>query len=199
MAVNFSAVQFRKPGLAERVLSTVEQVGILPSSLTVEITESALIQSFKNCESTIDALSRAGVRISLDDFGTGYSSLSYLKHFPIDVVKIDKSFLHNFPDHAHDTAIVSAIIAMVHSLGLHVVAEGVENDRQLQVLQSLKCDSIQGYLFSKPISREQATALLSNPSNIRHRVWANGASDIPVQNSAFTGVINHAPKRDSVA
>ncbi len=199
MAVNFSAVQLRKPELAERVLSTVEQVGILPTSLTIEITESALIQNFETAESTINALSRAGMRISLDDFGTGYSSLSYLKHFPIDVVKIDKSFLHDFPDHAHDTAIVSAIIAMVHSLGLHVIAEGVEVDRQLQVLQDLRCDSIQGYLFSKPISREQATALLASPSNIRRRVWATASSDMSVDNAVLAGVLNNAPKRGSAA
>ena len=199
MAVNFSAVQLRKPGLAERVLSIVEQVGILPTSLTIEITESVLIQNFETAETTINALSRAGMRISLDDFGTGYSSLSYLKHFPIDVVKIDKSFLHDFPDHAQDTAIVSAIIAMVHSLGLHVIAEGVEVDRQLQVLQELRCDSIQGYLFSKPIPREQATALLACQSNIRRRVWATAASMVPVDNAVLAGVLNNAPKRGSAA
>ena len=199
MAVNFSAVQFRNPGFVKKVTSIVEHAGLMPTSLTLEITESALIQNLDITELTLNELSNAGMRISLDDFGTGYSSLSYLKHFPIDIVKIDKSFLRGFPEHAHDSAIVSAIIAMVHSLGLHVVAEGVEVNHQLQALQNLNCDSIQGYLFSKPIAREQATALLCNPSDIRRRVWDTRVGDSQVENIALAGVINNAPKRDSVA
>ena len=88
---------------------------------------------------------------------------------------------------------------MVHSLGLHVVAERVEHDLQLQVLQSLKCNSIQGYYFSKPVPREQATALLANPSNIRRKVWAAESSDMSVKKTVLAGVLNYAPKRDSVA
>lgn len=198
MAINLSPVQLRKAELAENIVSIVEQTGISPGSLTIEITESALIQNLDTAVSIIDRLSAVGIRVSLDDFGTGYSSLSYLKRFPIDIVKIDRSFLQDFPSHAHDTAIISAIIAMAHSLGLHVIAEGVETEEQLKVLQNLKCDEIQGYLFSRPISREQATALLTSPSNIRRQVWAAGSNDRPVNNSALSGVLNNAPSRKSV-
>ena len=125
--------------------------------------------------------------------------MSYLKRFPINVVKIDRSFIRDFPSHAHDTAIVTAVIAMAHSLGLHVVAEGVENDRQLQVLQNLQCDEIQGYLFSKPVSREQATALLASPSNIRRMVRASSASSLTGgqdESSVVAGVLNDPPQRN---
>ncbi len=198
MAVNFSAVQLRKSELADLVIDIVEQSGVPPSSITIEITESALIQNLDTAVSIIDGLSNAGLRVSLDDFGTGYSSLSYLKRFPIDIVKIDRSFLRDFPTHAHDTAIISAIIAMAHSLGLHVIAEGVETEEQLHVLQNLKCDEIQGYLFSRPISREQATILLRKPTDIRRRVWESGSNDHAIENSALSGVLNHAPIREPV-
>ncbi|QDF67063.1 EAL domain-containing protein [Shewanella sp. SNU WT4] len=191
IAINVSAVQLRNAELADHIIGIVEQIGILPGSLTIEITESALIHHIDTAVSIITRLSSAGVRISLDDFGTGYSSLSYLKRFSIDIVKIDRSFLQDFPFHAHDTAIISAIIAMAHSLGLHVIAEGVETEEQLKVLQTLKCDECQGYLFSKPISREQATLLLSNPTNIRRKVWAAGSHEKLVNNSALSGVLNN--------
>lgn len=198
MAINFSAVQLRKLELADLVINVVEESGVPPASLTIEITESALIQNLDTAVSIIDTLSNSGLRVSLDDFGTGYSSLSYLKRFPIDIVKIDRSFLRDFPTHAHDTAIISAIIAMAHSLGLHVIAEGVETEEQLHVLQNLKCDEIQGYLFSRPISREQATILLAKPTDIRRRVWDAGSSDTAIPNSALSGVLNHAPIRRPV-
>ncbi|MGL4475785.1 MAG: putative bifunctional diguanylate cyclase/phosphodiesterase, partial [Shewanella sp.] len=191
IAINVSAVQLRNAELADHIIGIVEQTGIIPGSLTIEITESALIHHIDTAVLIITRLSSAGVRVSLDDFGTGYSSLSYLKRFSIDIVKIDRSFLQDFPSHAHDTAIISAIIAMAHSLGLHVIAEGVETEEQLKVLQSLKCDECQGYLFSKPISREQATLLLSNPTNIRRKVWAAGSHEKLVNNSALSGVLNN--------
>jgi len=198
MAINFSAVQLRRVDLSERVVSIVEAAGVTPDRLTAEITESALIQSLETAVSIIDGLDGAGLRVALDDFGTGYSSLSYLKRFPIDVVKIDRSFISDFPSHTHDTAIVSAVIAMAHSLGLKVVAEGVENDRQLQVLQDLQCDEIQGYLFSKPVSREQATALLASPAGIRRMVRAAGQAGLAGghdADSVIAGVLNEAPRR----
>ncbi|MBT8429689.1 MAG: EAL domain-containing protein, partial [Gammaproteobacteria bacterium] len=157
--------------------------------------------NLEKAASIVDGLNEAGLRVALDDFGTGYSSLSYLKRFPIDVVKIDRSFIRDFPSHTHDTAIVSAVIAMAHSLGLQVVAEGVENDRQLQVLQNLQCDEIQGYLFSKPVSREQASALLASPADIRRLVRAashaglTAAQDV---DSVVAGVLNEPPPRKAV-
>jgi EAL domain-containing protein (putative c-di-GMP-specific phosphodiesterase class I) len=198
MAINFSAVQLRRSDLPDRVISVVESVGVRPDSLTAEITESALVQNLEKAASIVDGLSNAGLRVALDDFGTGYSSLSYLKRFPIDVVKIDRSFIRDFPLHTHDTAIVSAVIAMAHSLGLQVVAEGVENDRQLQVLQNLQCDEIQGYLFSKPVSREQATALLASPADIRRLVRAASQAGLTAAqdvDSVVAGVLNEPPPR----
>ena len=198
MAINFSAVQLRRSDLPDRVISVVESVGVRPDSLTAEITESALVQNLEKAASIVDGLSNAGLRVALDDFGTGYSSLSYLKRFPIDVVKIDRSFIRDFPSHTHDTAIVSAVIAMAHSLGLQVVAEGVENDRQLQVLQNLQCDEIQGYLFSKPVSREQATALLASPADIRRLVRAASQAGLTAAqdvDSVVAGVLNEPPPR----
>lgn len=194
IAVNFSVVQFRAPDFANKVLTTIKQAGLTPKALTLEITESELIRNIQMAETNLNTLSHAGIHISLDDFGTGYSSLNYLKLFPIDVVKIDKSFLKGFPENSQDAAVVSAIIAMVHSLGLHVVAEGVELDRQLQALQHLKCDSIQGYLFSKPITREQATTLLANPTDIRRRVWDSKGPDMTSNNALLAGILNNAPR-----
>ena len=200
MALNFSAVQLRRTNLVERVVAVMQNVDIAPGTLTAEITESSLIQNLDTAASIVEGLSEAGLRVALDDFGTGYSSLSYLKRFPIDMVKIDRSFIRDFPSHKHDTAIVSAVIAMAHSLGLHVVAEGVENDRQLQVLKSLQCDEIQGYLFSRPVSREQATALLSSPADIRRMVRTAGQSvpgALEEEETAIVGVLNQAPRRNA--
>jgi EAL domain-containing protein (putative c-di-GMP-specific phosphodiesterase class I) len=175
----------------------LEEAQLSASSLVVEITESSLIENLDTAVDIVNGLHEAGVCVALDDFGTGYSSLNYLKRFPIDVVKIDRSFLRDFPAQPNDTEIVSAIIAMAHSLGLRVVAEGVETDRQLQVLQNMQCDEIQGYLFSKPISRDHATELLLNPADIRRMVKAAGRegigklSDRP---TAISGIVNEMPK-----
>jgi EAL domain-containing protein (putative c-di-GMP-specific phosphodiesterase class I) len=198
MAINLSAFQLRRGALVERVAATLNEVGVDPSSLVVELTESTLIENLESAITVVEGLHKAGLKLALDDFGTGYSSLSYLKRFPIDVVKIDRSFLRDFPNHPGDTEIVSAIIAIAHSLGLRVVAEGVETDRQLQVLQNMQCDEIQGYLFSKPISREHATALLLNPTDIRRIVRAAGhgmVRDLPDRPSAIAGVVNESPRR----
>jgi len=201
MAINFSAFQFRRPDLVIRVVSTLQEVGLDPSAMIVEITESALIQNLDTAIEIVNGLSQAGMNVALDDFGTGYSSLSYLKRFPIDVLKIDRSFLRDFPTHPGDTEIVSAIIAIGHSLGMRVVAEGVETERQLQVLHNMQCDAIQGYLLSKPVSREQATAMLLNPSDIRRLVTAAGRTvvkDLPSRESAIAGIMNESPRRGFV-
>jgi len=195
MAVNFSALQFRRLDLVERVVSLVREVGLSPSAFIVEITESTLIQNLETAVAVIEGLSDSGLRIALDDFGTGYSSLSYLKRFPIDIVKIDRSFLRDFPAQAHDTEIVSAIIAIAHNLGLQVIAEGVETERQFEVLQNLQCDEIQGFLFSKPLSRESASALLLNPSKIRRIIRSldpSGTRQLSAEHPSVLGVINHA-------
>jgi diguanylate cyclase (GGDEF)-like protein/PAS domain S-box-containing protein len=197
VAVNFSAVQFRDPALAGRIIGIMEEAGLPPSALVTEITETALIENLETAVSIVSELTAAGVRVALDDFGTGYSSLGYLKRFAIDVVKIDRSFLIDFPSHPHDTEIVSAIIAMAHSLGLRVVAEGVEDDRQLSVLRNLDCDEIQGFLLSRAVSRNEATELLTNPSRVRRILWANENAEDGAESpaSAIAGVLNDRARR----
>jgi len=195
MAVNFSALQFRRADLPDRIKSVIAEKALPPSSLVVEITETTLIQNLDSAIEIVQELSDAGVRIALDDFGTGYSSLSYLQRFPIDLVKIDKSFLRDFPAKAHDTEIVSAVVSIAHNLGLRVVAEGVETERQFTVLRNLACDEIQGFLFSKPLSRDAVSALMANPSSIRRTLrHANPGEFQPLdgQNQALADVVSHA-------
>ncbi len=200
IAVNFSAVQFRDEKLARRIIKIMEEAGLPPSALVTEITETALIQNLETAVQIVSELTAAGVRVALDDFGTGYSSLGYLKRFAIDVVKIDRSFLIDFPSHPHDTEIVSAIIAMAHSLGLRVVAEGVEDEAQLKVLRNLDCDEIQGFLFSRAISRDEAADLLANPSRVRRILWANESLDETTASrvSSIVGVLNERPRQGAV-
>ncbi len=155
VSVNLSARQFQQPDLVDMIRSAIEDAGIQPSSLEVEITESNAMQNAENTMYTLRELKSLGVRISMDDFGTGYSSLNYLKRFPIDTLKLDKSFVKDVNTDPSDAAIVSAVIRMAHSLKLEVVAEGVERDEQLEFLVRENCDTIQGFLFSQPLPVEQ--------------------------------------------
>ncbi len=161
VAVNVSAQQFRQQGQLSRTLRDALAIsGMEPRHLTVEVTESMIMEDAKQNIATLHEIKDMGVRLSVDDFGTGYSSLSYLKRFPLDELKIDRSFLMDLGKDADDAAIVSAIIAMAHNLGLKVVAEGVETRMQLSFLSQRGCDQCQGYLFSKPIPAEELTALM---------------------------------------
>ncbi len=160
VAVNLSARQFQQPDLVDMIRSAVHETGIEPSSLEVEITESNAMQNAENTMYILRELKTLGVRISMDDFGTGYSSLNYLKRFPIDTLKLDKSFINDITTDASDAAIVSAVIQMAHSLSLHVTAEGVERQDQLEFLRRQNCDTIQGYLFSKPLPADQLEAFI---------------------------------------
>ncbi len=198
VAVNLSAIQFRRADLAERVIGVMEQEQVSPRSLNLELTEQALIENLDTAVGIIERLHSAGVRVVLDDFGTGYSSLNYLKRFPIHTVKIDRSFLTDFAAHPHDTEIVNAIIAMAHGLGLEVVAEGVENQHQIQVLKRLGCDEMQGFLLSRPVSREVATDLLRKPMAIRRLV--RGSGNLPGENlggvaDTVSSILNEPPQR----
>ncbi len=151
MAVNLSARQFNDPKLSEKILSILQQKNIAAEELELEITESVLMSRHQDTLSTLQALTLAGVRLSIDDFGTGYSSLAYLKRFPIDTLKINKSFIADIERDADDAAIVKAIIAMAKSLNITVVAEGVENAAQMQFLLAEQCDIMQGFWISRPI------------------------------------------------
>lgn len=130
------------------------QYGVDPSRLMLEITEGVLLADVNLALNWLNAVRAQGFRIYIDDFGTGYSSLSYLKRFPVDTVKIDKSFVRDMGTNSNDRSLVEAIIAMAHSLGLRVVAEGVENLAQLELLRLMNCHCIQGYHFSRPVPIE---------------------------------------------
>jgi EAL domain-containing protein (putative c-di-GMP-specific phosphodiesterase class I) len=142
-------------------LIIIEQYGLKPSDICFELTESALAPDKRNNELLFNQLREAGCAIALDDFGTGYSSLSYLRRFPVDYIKIDKSFISDLSTNKDDTVLVSTIIAMSKSLGKKVVAEGVETKEQLQQLTELECDYIQGYYFSKPLPSELIVSYLN--------------------------------------
>jgi EAL domain-containing protein (putative c-di-GMP-specific phosphodiesterase class I) len=156
MAINVSVRQLRQPHLAEIVAREIRNADIDPDMLVLEITESMLVDDPARTIAQLEALRRVGVQIALDDFGTGYSGLSYLRDLPVDVVKIDRSFVHQMSSSNVDTAVVAAIMQLSHALGFRVVAEGVETDANLAQLRLLGCDFAQGYLWSEPLTSAQA-------------------------------------------
>ena len=162
IAINFSARQFRILRIKETINNVLAETGLKPEYLVVEITESSAMLNVDYTVATLKSLREMGVKISLDDFGTGYASLSYLKRFPLDILKIDRSFIKGLHDHHDDWAIVTAIVAMAHKMGLKVLAEGVENAEQLVYLQSLKCDEFQGYYVSRPVPADEIAKLLDS-------------------------------------
>ncbi|MDQ2920638.1 MAG: EAL domain-containing protein [Acidobacteriota bacterium] len=160
VGVNISAIQLQRQDLAETVVRILEETQLAPECLELELTESSIMT---NAEATIDILTRLqkmGVTISIDDFGTGFSSLSYLKRLPIDALKIDQSFVRDVSTDQDDAALVMAIITLAHNLRLRVVAEGVETEEQLRFLHLLRCDEIQGFVFSKPLPPNPLERLL---------------------------------------
>lgn len=160
VSVNLSARQFADNRLGEHIAQILQEVGLPPACLELELTESILMQNVDDALMTLKSLKELGVCISVDDFGTGYSSLNYLKQLPIDILKIDRSFVDGLPHGEQDAQIARAIIAMAHSLNLSVIAEGVENEEQLKFLRDHECDEVQGYLFDKPLSPELIEARL---------------------------------------
>jgi EAL domain-containing protein (putative c-di-GMP-specific phosphodiesterase class I) len=163
MAVNVSSLQLQNPGLCADVQEALRAAGAEASTLCLELTESAIIGSGPQVGETLAALKALGVKLALDDFGTGYSSLTYLRRFPIDEIKIDRSFVTDCDSDGHNAAITAAIIAMAHGLGLRVVAEGVETPRQLAVLRTHGADAFQGYLYARPLPAAEFAALLGVP------------------------------------
>ncbi len=159
ISVNVSPKQFTKTNLATEILSVLEQTRLDPSCLNLELTETMAMSDVEKTGSILSDLKALGVRLSIDDFGTGYSSLNYLRRFPVDILKIDRSFVSNM--HIDNNCkIVATIVMLAHNLGLHVVAEGTETADQLRQLKELHCDFGQGYFFSKPLKPEQAEQLL---------------------------------------
>ncbi|HWW62641.1 MAG TPA: EAL domain-containing protein, partial [Thermoanaerobaculia bacterium] len=160
-SVNISAVQLQQRGLVEAVRSALDESGLAPERLQLEITESAAMQNIDLTMTVLRELKAMGVSIAVDDFGTGQSSLIYLKEFPIDTVKIDKGFLRDVTGDDTAAAIVSYVINLAHTLRLKVVAEGVETDQQYTFLRHYACDLMQGYLFSPPLPADEVYAFLS--------------------------------------
>ncbi|HVY07024.1 MAG TPA: EAL domain-containing protein [Burkholderiales bacterium] len=160
MAVNLSARQFNDSRLLHHVRRAIESAGIDPSRLEIELTESMVMGNAENAVRIFAELKAMGVRLSIDDFGTGYSSLAYLRRFPIDCIKIDRSFVQDIPHDKGNMEITRAVMAMAHNLNLKVTAEGVETQSQLDFLREYRCDRLQGYYFSRPVKQADFSALI---------------------------------------
>ncbi|MCH8618680.1 EAL domain-containing protein [Undibacterium sp. TS12] len=162
VAINISPVQLQDPGLTSRLSHMLQAQNLISDQISLEITENVLMYRSENIDKAFSDFKQKGYLLALDDFGTGYSALSYLKHFPFDYVKIDKSFIKEIPHNPDDVSITKAVIAMAHSLGIKVIAEGVETEAQCKFLSDNMCDQIQGHFFSRPINAEQMQALLKD-------------------------------------
>ena len=172
VAVNFSALEFRQRDVAAEIAAVLHATGLAPQYLEIELTESVLMHHTGQVRDTLHAIKALGVGISIDDFGTGYSSLAYLKRYPIDKLKIDRSFVADTPGHADDVAIVTAIVQMAHSLHLQTVAEGVETRAQIDFLRGLGCDLIQGFAVSPPLDAPAAQRWLHGAGSARKNLLA---------------------------
>jgi diguanylate cyclase (GGDEF)-like protein/PAS domain S-box-containing protein len=170
VSVNLSGVQLKDPALVEQIAETLRDSALEARSLVLELTEGIAMENPTAVKTLLMQLRAMGVRISIDDFGTGYSSLAYLRQFPVDALKIDRSFTRGMETHKDTAEIIGTLTAMAKQLGLHVVAEGIENEEQVALLRSLNCESAQGFLFAKPLNVNKAAELLktglpSRPGN----------------------------------
>jgi len=155
ISVNISGKQFQEDNFLKKISNIIEDSSLNPKWLELEITENVLMHHAQITAEILHEIKEMGVRLSMDDFGTGYSSFNYLKSFPLDIIKIDKSFIDEIPQNPNDAAIVNAIISMAHNLNLHVVAEGVELKQQQIFLRDHGCDEIQGYYYSRPLPAKE--------------------------------------------
>jgi EAL domain-containing protein (putative c-di-GMP-specific phosphodiesterase class I) len=160
MAINLSSKQFQNKQLLRLVIKTLAEYAIKPEALELEITESVLMENPDDAAQLLRDVRGLGVRIAIDDFGTGYSSLAYLKKFPVNTLKIDQAFIADIVRDRNDEAIVASILSMAESLNLKVVAEGVETEGQLEIIQKMGCEEVQGYYFSRPLPAEGVAELL---------------------------------------
>jgi EAL domain-containing protein (putative c-di-GMP-specific phosphodiesterase class I) len=167
ISVNVAARQFEDPALIGTVQRTLRRSGLAPSCLKLEITESAIMADAEGAVTTLRALKALGVQIAIDDFGTGYSSLAYLKQFPVDMLKIDRSFVDGLGRDPHDTAIVRSVVALARTLELRLTAEGIETSDQRTQLAMLECEFGQGYLFGRPMSPDGVEARLGERTALR--------------------------------
>ncbi len=175
VSVNISSLQFRPGSLIDAVTHALDASGLQPACLELELTESALMKNMEQSSQILRELKSMGLRVAIDDFGTGYSSLAYLKRFPLDILKVDRSFIRDIPSDQDNAAIATAIIAMAHSLNLEVIAEGVETEEQLLFLMEQECDAVQGYYFSPPLPLNELKEYLAKEPEIRAKLSrANG-------------------------
>ena len=161
IAVNLSSLQFNQKNLLQTISQVLEETNLDPCYLELEITESTLMHNAEEAARALEKIKALGIKIAIDDFGTGYSSLSYVKSLPVDTIKIDRCFVRYIPENKDDTAITIAIIKMAHTLGLKVIAEGVETEDQLEFLKSEGCEEIQGYFFSPPVPAHEIESFLT--------------------------------------
>jgi len=160
IAVNVSSIQLRQNDFVDVVRKAIEDSNATPHGLDMEITESLLMEDIEGAIKKLEALRNMDINIAIDDFGTGYSSLGYLARLPVNTLKVDRSFIITMTKEADSMTIVSTIISLAHSLKMKVVAEGVETEEQSRYLKLMKCDEMQGYLFSKPVPASELTKLL---------------------------------------
>ena len=165
ISVNLSVRQLRYPGLVAEVAEVLQQTGLDPTTLVLEITESVAMEDAVSMLDVMRELKSLGLKLAIDDFGTGYTSLSYLKRFPVDFLKADRSFTQDLEEGAQGRVTLMAITHIAHAMGLNVVAEGVEDVMQLARLRELGCDLAQGYYFSRPLEAEAASRLLTDDRN----------------------------------
>jgi EAL domain-containing protein (putative c-di-GMP-specific phosphodiesterase class I) len=163
IAINVSANQLSRANFVERLRRTINDAGLDPALVELEVTEGVIVEGAGEAREAIDLIAALGVGIAIDDFGTGYSGLAYLKRLPIDTVKIDQSFVRDLTVDPDDAAIVTAIVAMARSLGVDVIAEGVETDEQVSELLRLGCHRAQGYLLARPMNAAAVTRMLARP------------------------------------
>ena len=168
MAVNLSLRQLAQDDIVYRVRDVLAQTPIEPQQLELEITESLLADNVESLMPRLEKLLALGASLTIDDFGTGYSSLSYLTRFPVSCLKVDRAFVRDMANHAGDATLARTIIAMAHALNLKVVAEGIEDEEQLEMLRQYRCDIGQGYFFSKPIPLDEAVSLLKREKEQKH-------------------------------
>ena len=170
VAVNISSHQFRHGNLLKTIPCILDESCLDSSYLELELTETSIMVDAKSTITTLNELKKMGMKLAVDDFGTGYSSLNYLRQFPIDTLKIDRSFIKDITTISEDSAITAAIIAMAHRLHLNVIAEGVETEEQLAFLKDYGCDEIQGHLFCEPMPLDEITRFMEE----------NSTSNLPV-------------------
>jgi len=177
MSVNLSGKQFKQSNLITTITKTLDNTGLDPRRLKLEITESVVMENIEVATRMLEALRDLGVEMSIDDFGTGYSSLSYLHRLPIDTLKIDRSFISCMSENNENREIIRTIIMLARNLEMGVIAEGVETKEQIRLLRELKCESAQGYVFSMPVSAGLAEQMIQRVSAGEPAIpWADEAS-----------------------